>query len=50
MVFILFLELVNYLFKKHLLEAKTKLVFKQKNETKAQYYNRLTKNINFNKW
>ncbi|KNG79746.1 PhnE/PtxC family ABC transporter permease [Mycoplasma sp. HU2014] len=49
MVFILILELLNYLFKKHLVEAKTKVI-KQRNETKIQYYNRLTKKVNFNKW
>ncbi|UKS53840.1 ABC transporter permease subunit [Mycoplasma feriruminatoris] len=48
MGFILFLELLNYLFKKYLVEARSK-VYKQKNETKLEYYTRLSKKLNFNK-
>ncbi|CDZ18618.1 ABC transporter permease subunit [Mycoplasma capricolum subsp. capripneumoniae] len=48
MSFILVLELLNYLFKKYLVEARSK-VYKQKNETKLEYYTRLSKKLNVNK-
>ncbi|SOO22110.1 hypothetical protein XFF6991_4906 [Xanthomonas phaseoli pv. phaseoli] len=48
MSFILVLELLNYLFKKYLAEARSK-VYKQKNETKLEYYTRLSKKLNVNK-
>lgn len=48
MGFILLLELLNYLFKKYLVEARSK-VYKQKNETKLEYYTRLSKKLNVNK-
>ncbi|ADR23888.1 ABC transporter, permease protein [Mycoplasma leachii PG50] len=48
MSFILVLELLNYLFKKYLVEARSK-VYKQKNETKFEYYTRLSKKLNVNK-
>nr|WP_318029552.1 hypothetical protein [Mycoplasmopsis bovis] len=46
MVFVLLLEVLNYIFKRYLFEAKTKVILPKKDETKASYYNRLSKKAN----
>ncbi|CAL58969.1 ABC transport system permease protein p69 [Mycoplasmopsis agalactiae] len=46
MVFVLLLEVLNYVFKRFLFEARTKVILPTKNEDKISYYKRLSKKIN----